>query len=1400
MSVANVEQPAPLYFQQPPSSPPFSAPQSPHELPQPHPPLASSPVPPTTQDVNMDNSSTILPPAGQPHDRDDAVMQDGLADGLEPPASNPPSGNIAVEIASVPAEEDAMDTAPDGNGIAPPGNPASTQDDAGVTQNEHATNGVTQQEPSGNDSQPPAPTSDAVCTNWSHAPSLKPPTENDPSAQPPATDPSIEHPPPPPPAEPVRSDSESSDEDDDGQPWHPIQEDLSSPDEDELKEIESTTEYSALDHEHWEKKAFSPLEEPEYSAGESGRIEWKIDAYNGTRENPNRDLVMKSKPVNIGGYDWQIKFYPKGNDSEYLSVYVECLSVEANESQNDAEEDNNPSSPEDVMVTGDGPVSREKAPSMPSEKEPDELQHTPIPLLGSQKIVKRKSVAAQVSVVLYNPNEPRVNVARTCLHRFCSASPDWGWTRFHGPYYDIPNRVRGQRQALLRDDKLAFTGYIRIVNDETNCLWEHPSSDNVWDSLAMTGLHSLTLKTSSFSSSSLPGGNIISAVAPWMLSKPFRQLLYKFTTNGSENFSTRPRPLIAAFQKVLYRIRTQVQPGTGSVPLDPIIDALAWYGIHNRLAKLDVIAVWEYLRNKLEDELFDTPLSNALEDLFGPKRDYNTGIPNYRVGVLGVESMQKAIDQSPELTLPTSPPPKLLKVELERQFFDTGSRSYVKLLNKVTLDDHINVRNTAYTLFGFVVHKQTLQSYLYQPIMRPGGPGTKWYSYSDSRDDHMVKCLTQRQAVTLHEGKEGSGRVTGNDSIAYVVMYIRDDIKASAFSQDSEQWDIPLHITNEYGVRPNGNESNVTPEQNQQQADKEDGTEATSAQDIPTPEERQFQIISSKAFLEHEGPGFVDVYGSNHDLAHSNPPQYIQLMATDGYRDIREKIAGLVGGVDDLRQVKFWFLDTNHGFFGQPQLLSTGKIEFSSGIYDYAVEQIKDEKLEEHSLYWNSRRIWFHVVDVADLPELPKEVPKVEPEPPSESVVVAPVDTENSAIPSEQPPATDAPQVEDTPMSEPDEPEPEQPQRTPLEVSDPIVPNTGDTAMVGADAPAPPDPAATEAAPLADGSADTEMGGTQENTDVPSNETANIPPEPAPVPTEEPAQNSEPPVERSQTPPPPPDELYFFVKFFDAEKQLLVPKGSFIAHRTDKLESTIVKRLELPSDQKLELYEETKLTQVSPLKGHRSFYTNDLINSALIIYTYPLTAEQREALADRAAFADLQAYLTFRAKARNFPHMLNGHFTHNYFSSQYYKGEFKNGHRHGKGYRIYHSGATYEGHFRLSQRHGEHGRYTYQNGDIYDGQWVANQQHGTGTFTEAATGNTYMGGWKNDKKFGEGVTHWKNAQETERLCRICWEESAEAAFNDCGHVVACLPCARQVENCPVCRRRVLSAMKLYYVA
>ncbi|KAF1839030.1 hypothetical protein BDW02DRAFT_575806 [Decorospora gaudefroyi] len=1392
-----------VFSQQPPPEPTFtSPPHSPNHLLHAQTPASPPPPPalPPSADTDMSAATNTLPPTGQNHDRGDAVMEDG-----EEPSNRDASTNtIAVHISAV--EEDAMDVTPD------------TETDLLLPNSSAETQEATITSPT-----IPAP-GDSAQTN----PPIDPPPPGDPDSLPPPADPNAQPPPPPPPVEPVRSDTDSSDEDDGLPPWHELPEDMSSPDEDELKEIEATTEHSALDHEYWESKAFLPLEDPEYVAGESGRVDWTIDAYNGTREKPNHEVLMKSEVVTVGGHQWQIKFYPKGNDSDYLSVYLECLSVMEPKDEKDQETveevtvSNGDGKQDDAMNTAEDAPADETSEPLDQTKSPArerresavsarehlpvlrESQHAPLPLLGSKSLPKRSSVAAQVSVVLYNPTEPRVNYSRTALHRFCSRSPDWGWTRFHGPYYEISRRMRGQRMPLLRNDKLAFTAYIRVVKDDTDCLWEHPNRENPWDSFAMTGLQGLMLGEDA----SAPGGNMISAIASWMLFKPFRKLLYSIeVADPDEQPFFRPKPLVTALQKVLYMLRTQVNPGAGAVALDDVLDALEWYAIRDGLAKLDVIELWEVLRLKLEEELQDMPQCATLQAIHGPKRDYSTGVPSYRVPVLGVETMQEAINKSSNFTVTGQALPELLTIEMERQDFDLKTRSYVKVLNKVTLDDRISISNTSYTLYGFVVHKQTLQSYVYQPILRPEGPGTHWYSFSDSKDENQVKCLTKRQALDAHEGKAGIEQVIGNDPVAYIAMYVRDDVAQSAFVSEaqSEEWRVADWI--EMEVEKNKNSSLLPPmpppplEEPITKADSQDGPEV----DAEPPKTLDFQIVDSRVFLEHEGPGMFDAFDAKWEHATPSLIHTVQLSSQDGCKEIREKLISVLNNIKDPRQVKFWFLDPSRGSYSRPNLLGTGQMEFSSGSYHQYTNK-KEWTLIDSP--FACRRIWVHVIDFDKLPDLPKEETTEAPEvaeelaapssAPEVHIVTENIEVDASIADGE---SNTSPQVEsqseDTPMSEPDEPtaaEIEQPEahNPQAAIQAPVViAENDDTDMVEVQSTPAADPPAVDAIiPSTPMPADTEMGGTQVNIMPP-------PPPPIDMPMEPP---QPPPPARSLTPPPPPDEIYFFLKFWNPEKQTLEARGSHIAMKSARVDETVLSLLGLPVEDKkrMEMWEEDELSNTRSLKHRRTFAQVDLHNTSMIIVSLPPTVEQRNALAARAAFAEAQQYLTFRSFARNFPHKLNGHFTYNYFSSQYYKGEVTNGYRHGHGMRIYHSGATYNGTFRLGQRHG-HGLYTFQNGDTYDGDWVDNQQHGTGTFVEAASGNTYVGGWQNDKKFGEGVTHWKNAQESERLCRICWDGDAEAAFYDCGHVVACLTCAREVQTCPVCRKRVLSSMKLYYV-
>lgn len=152
-----------------------------------------------------------------------------------------------------------------------------------------------------------------------------------------------------------------------------------------------------------------------------------------------------------------------------------------------------------------------------------------------------------------------------------------------------------------------------------------------------------------------------------------------------------------------------------------------------------------------------------------------------------------------------------------------------------------------------------------------------------------------------------------------------------------------------------------------------------------------------------------------------------------------------------------------------------------------------------------------------------------------------------------------------------------------------------------------------------------------------------------------------------------------------------------------------------------------------------------------------------------------------------------------YLSQPFYEGQLKNLLHHGQGHLIYLNGDEYTGSFAHGHREG-HGTMAYQNGDIYEGSWLQDCHDGYGTYTEKQTGNVYKGAFKDGKKYGAGTTYWKTSEEQSRLCRICFGGEANAAFYDCGHVVACADCARRVEDCPICRRRVRDVLKLYYTA
>ncbi|KAK5151519.1 hypothetical protein LTR04_006591 [Oleoguttula sp. CCFEE 6159] len=1193
-----------------------------------------------------------------------------------------------------------------------------------------------------------------------------------------------------------RRDDSDEDEDDDDitLKWRPIHEDTSGPDEDELKYLDRSGEKSALDHAHWEKVTFFDLHDPEHQPGDSGRIDWTIENYNGTKDHPNKELLMRSPTVRVGGHDWQIKFYPRGNDSEYLSIYVECVSLVSEKGRDDKPARNGDHLVEAAAGEDEKRVDR-------SELLGDErntihsMKNIPLPIVqpsGAKPVRGRSSVAAQVSVVLYNPNEPRVNYFKTGAHRFCPKSPDWGWTRFHVSYYEIHHRHYRQRQALLRNDKLAFRCYIRVTNDTTGCLWEHPSRDNPWDSFAMTGLQGLSASVSR----PLPGGNLVSAVSSWMLFRPFRELLYDIRVPGpGTETRSRPKPVIQALQRVLFEMRARYQPGNGPVDLESLRDALRWYGIGDSIDDMDVIETWETLRTKIGHEVVGTNFEERLSILFGEIKDRRLGVPHYRISVENYSSIQAAVTATRGLVpskfsskTKAGGHPYLLSIELERQKFDTNTRTWKRLLKRMKLDETIIVDGVYYTLYGFIAHRGGLQSNLYHSVLRPGGREGKWYTYQDGKEGNHVVCLTRKEAIRAHEGSSVAKEST---PLAYVVMYIRNDVLDSVPEAehvwDGSQWIAkegttscnPVGFLATCSVAPpitaEAHEAGVVSRNVAKDMTEDNSTTGCVSnrvrEDIATVTVR---VFDSRLVLQHDGPGVLDIFGINW-----SSERYVYNLSMDANataKDIRMRLASIVEGVKDPKQCRLWVLDSAHGTLACPTILhlSLDDPKLSVGG-TWTLKDVR-ERCPEY-------RLLLHVFDLKDMkgPVLTHSSTLTSVQTMHNAASWAFPNSVHGQASNDQ--AADASEAtalrhgvawaEDTPMSGSGEDDETAPVVLEVASNGSYIPhgsrNAETNAFVDLNASLPAMPAYL------------------------MDRTAVVAVDAVP--------NGAPTVHWPLPPQIFDDDfgnIYFILKTFDAENQTLKSHGGYSANLDDRVDTTTSEILD--TLRPFELFREDKLSACYAIRSNRRFNQEDFGGSQtpIVIAQFSVSDAVREAVTARGDFVDVNEYLKYRCDLMNHPSTLNGFFTLDYFSDEYYQGNLWKGFRHGHGTHIGFNNDSYTGTFVMNHRHGQ-GRMTFANGDVYDGAWVNGLQHGHGTFTEAKTGNVYTGGWKEGKKHGEGVTQWKVAADQQKCCQMCYEGEMEAAFYDCGHVCACLACARRVEQCPVCRKRVLAAVKLYFV-
>ncbi|PGG98911.1 hypothetical protein GX51_06558 [Blastomyces parvus] len=1516
---------------------PFSSqaampPSSPFQFATTTPPQSTSTPDRPAEDEDMGPSTRSLfaddDPQSTPHPPLEADSVNATLDSPQPQPQSQlqPEEGSSVPVSSVSAAEpEAINLVPEAMETEPVTTPEADNDDVVPAVNSSSTD-VEPPTTTATDEAVPGLNVTGVPDNENENPHVEPSSEQSSPDQPSSQDSADSQPEQNNPQDDLQSNSQDSPSSEEEHAyWADIEQDTSSPDEEEMKEIESGDDYSALDYDYWEKTFYSELDDPEYTPAEKARLTWKFKGVRGTKEKPNRATIMKSPAAFIGGLYWRIKFFPRGNNVSSLSVYIESSPTPPEQDKDIPETEfkvlKGPSNavlsdlvPEvDITLPATADSSKE-APAAPDSASQDDEKQEP-PAEGNTQLPPAEEpaseqasepppvdasqdwrVSAQIGVIVYNPNEPRTAYMQSSCHQFNINNVDWGWTTFHGPWDQIHRRQRGQRQALLQNDTLAFDAYIRIIDDPTQSLWWHSSEcEPIWDSLTLTGYRPMGASTVEYS---FEAAGLVS----WLLLAPFREIIQ--SVDVLEHFTTpgvRPKPLCEALQKLLWDLRTPAVP----VDTDSVTKTLRNLGEFSG----DVMEFWERFRRSLELELEGTDAVEKLAKIFDGeminKSNNNNTIADSTIGkqpdtvncfrgdfnskikisAETSDNVESAVKQYLSDTPGEWSLPAVLHVELSRQKFDKASRQWQFISRRVGLDEELDLsdfvtkrQSGKYSLYGFVVYKGERTSAHFYSILRPGGPGSRWLAF-ENEGDNKIECLTSKAAIDAHEGISPQDQKDDHRSrhdVAVVVMYVRTDVLPQFLTGKIEPWDFPEE--RQYFF-----------------------------------ESRHFPFITSPTVavevyslgdLSLMGNNLFDVYDLMETARSAGRIFHVTLPTGTTIAELREKLALWQSNEETgvkSQDIRLWRIGHPKPCFAPTsQLTAIQDLCQTLACAEMDVLRLWMHVLTEDGSEFfavpnppvpgdafENQQIAAEIAEHVDEPSNPADESPLETQNAQEAQDVDMADLHTSADPlqiedsgdatithSNQPSdgveivdETEAPGPEplmpsdnndnissdgtrqnlnnshsnggDVQMTDA-EPEANTSQHLQTEPIDaelnaeevniqeiateevneaPTVPTDATTdSTVQATAPERPgellggneahsaEPATTDTehvstpAPAREDSVMQDVApgnpadvATNENTTaIPMVENENDINEIAPQPLEN----------RIHLPIRLTSQVYYFVQIFDSEKQEFRFAGVFFGKRSNCIKPSVRAVIGWPEDKSFNLWHRVDCISISSISSKDRFNTllaSDQDGECFIVEEV-LPKSQCTKISESGSFTRpglLTQYLWALSRRHPTQSFTGTKTIDAIFNGEYYSGDFKKGHYHGKGTRISNLGVTYIGDFVLGQRHGK-GVLEYQSGDTYDGDWFEDQQNGQGTFIERRTGNKYVGGFRAGRRHGKGISYWEVAAEEMGLCQICYSEEQDALFYSCGHVCACVSCAKRVDKCPICRKKVANVVKIYH--
>ncbi|MCJ1478324.1 hypothetical protein MMC13_007002 [Lambiella insularis] len=694
--------------------------------------------------------------------------------------------------------------------------------------------------------------------------------------------------------------------------WSSYQPDNSSPSAEELEEMNRREEISAIDHKHWERATYEALDDPEYAVASVGRISWTIDGFHGTKDHPNRERIMRSPSVIIGGYTWNIKLLPRGDETtDFISLYVECTGpAVACEGKQDELGDpkllnTDPQRDPAMQPVHLDAVHQGQLASTPGETQSssDEEHSSRKMSTSAEKSCSQSAwnIAAQIGCVMYNPNEPRVRVHEKSAHNFENGSKDWGWVRFYGPWETIHQRQHLQRQALLHNDTVAFTAYIRTFKDDTKTLWWHPGKENGWNDLIRTGHRGMTAPDES-------GSAVVAALSAWVHLRPFQDIVVNAPLSSIfERPGAQPRPLYDHLKDLL-RVRASEKTKSSPLSLEILLKTLQWHN-WDLESNHDVFQIWETFQHLLNQEYYDTDKDESMPNVFKDfamlrcadyasiSATYRACLDNPQPLTIGAPSTQQLLDllvrsfqgnavwnKHRGILGRSADPPSVLQLQLLRQSYDTTARKWKRLTHRVVLEEIVTLRlpgddspPTEYTLSGIIVHAGKLGSGEYYTITRAGG---QWLRYKcKDEQGQYVKVLTKQQAITAHEGTGNNSQ--GEAAVAYIALYARPDVLVPGNPEKNLSFSKTLDLI--------------------------PGTMPASRESTPLIEPFDVQVFDSKLFQGWADRGMLDPWAENKSLWDSQLIVTLELLPHTTLREVKaDLMKKLEYQVVRSEQVRLW--------------------------------------------------------------------------------------------------------------------------------------------------------------------------------------------------------------------------------------------------------------------------------------------------------------------------------------------------------------------------------------------------------------------------------------------------------------------------------------------------------------